>query len=123
MTWIGKLIDDAHHIHNFVQNHTNALIIYKEYTHISLFKVANTQFDSLFNMLNRLREVKTTLGSIVISEFWSFWRRIIRDILISRWDKNCTPLHCLAHSLNPKLYSQEWLKPSRRVPPHMDGEV
>ena len=26
-------------------------------------------------MLKRLREVKTTLGSMVISEFWSFWRR------------------------------------------------
>lgn len=29
----------------------------------------------------------------------------IQDILISRWDKNCTPLHFLAHSLNPKYYS------------------
>ena len=140
-------------------------------------------------MLKRLREVKTALGSIVISEYWSFWRKTnqsaakkvkdtvwddvwwervdltikimeplisllrfvdtdqpiladvyegwdsmiesmrtivmenecrenetsvknvwstIQDILISRWDKNCTPLHCLAHSLNPKFYSQEW---------------
>ena len=33
----------------------------------------------------------------------------IQDILISRWDKNCTTLHCLAHSLNPKFYNQEWL--------------
>ena len=49
----------------------------------------------------------------------------IQDILISRWDKNCTPSHCLAHSLNPKFYSQEWLNggPSHRVPPHMDGEI
>ena len=29
----------------------------------------------------------------------------IQDILIRRWDKNCTPLHCLAHSLNPKYYT------------------
>jgi len=49
----------------------------------------------------------------------------IQDILVSRWDKNCTPLHCLAHSLNPKYYSHEWLNggPSRRFPPHMDGEI
>ena len=49
----------------------------------------------------------------------------IHDILISRWDKNCTPLHCLAHSLNPKYYTNEWLNcgPSRRFPPHIDGEI
>ena len=58
-----------------------------------------------------------------IENLWS----IIQDILISSWDKNCTPLHCLAHSLNPKFYSQEWLTggtvTSHRVPPHMDGEI
>jgi len=159
-------------------------------------------------MLKRLREVKTALGCMVISEYWSFWRKTdqiaskkvkdtvlddgwwekvdltikimepiisllrfadtdkpilgdvyegwdsmietmktvvlanecleygtsaeslwstIQDILISRWDKNCTPLHCLAHSLNPKFYSHEWLNggsdSSHRVPPHMDGEI
>ena len=49
----------------------------------------------------------------------------IQDILISGWDKNCTPLHCLVHSLNPKFYSHEWLTggTSHRVPPHMDGEI
>ena len=29
VTWIGNLIEDAHHIRNFLQNHTNALTIYK----------------------------------------------------------------------------------------------
>ena len=48
----------------------------------------------------------------------------IHDILVNRWDKNCTLLHCLAHSLNPKYYKHEWLNggPSRRFP-HMDGEI
>ena len=27
---------------------------------------------------------------------------MINDILIAQWTKNCTPLHCLAHSMNPK---------------------
>ena len=27
---------------------------------------------------------------------------VVHNILIERWTKNCTPLHCLAHSLNPK---------------------
>jgi hypothetical protein len=206
VTWMGSLIEDACHICNFVQNHTNALTIYKEYTHLSLLKIADTWFASSFIMLKRLREVKTALGSMVISEFWSFWRKTdqasskkvkdtmlddgwwervdltikimdpiisllwfadmdqpilgevyegwdsmiesvktiilqhecpeygtstktlfttIHDILISRWDKNCTPLHCLAHSLNPKYYSNDWLNggPSHRFPPHMDGDI
>ena len=156
-------------------------------------------------MLKRLRKVKTSLGSMVILEFWSFWREVdqiasekvkdtilddgwwervdltikimdliisflrfadidqpilrdvyegldsmigsvktivienecpkyetstktlsstIHDILIARWDKNCTPLHFLAHSLNPRFYSHEWLNggPSCRFP-YMDREI
>ena len=34
-------------------------------------------------------------------QYNSFWG-VVNDILIDRWTKNCTPLHCLAHSLNPK---------------------
>ena len=54
-------------------------------------------------------------------DLWS----TIQDILISRWDNNSTPLHCLSHSLNPKFYIQEWINggPSHRVAPHMDGEI
>jgi hypothetical protein len=75
VTWIRSLIEDARHIRNFVQNHTNALTIYKKYTQLSLLKVADTRFASSFIMLKRLREVKAALGSMVISEFWSFWRK------------------------------------------------
>ena len=74
VTWIGKIIEDACHICNFVQNITNALTIYKQYTQLSLLKIADTRFASSFIMLKRLREVKTALGSMVISEYWSFWR-------------------------------------------------
>jgi hypothetical protein len=34
VTWIRSLIEDARHTRNFVQNHTNALIIYKKCTHL-----------------------------------------------------------------------------------------
>jgi hypothetical protein len=201
-----SLIEDARHIHSFVQNHTNALTIYKAYTHLSLLKIADTRFASSFIMLKRLREVKSALGSMVISEYWSFWRKTdqasskrvkdtvlddgwwervdltlkimdpiisllwfanmdkpilgevyegwdsmiesvktvalehkcpengtaretlfatIQDILIRKWDKNCTTLHCLAHSLNTKYYTNEWLNcgPSCKFRPHMDGEI
>jgi len=158
--------------------------------YLSLLKIAETQFSSSFIMLKRLREVKTTLVAMVISEFWYFWRKIdqaaskrvkdtmlddawwervditikimdpiigflqfadtnqsilgevyegwdsmiefvrtiilqsecleygtssdaffttIHDMFVSRWDKNSTPFYCLAHSLNPKYYSHEWL--------------
>jgi hypothetical protein len=59
----------------YIQNHTNALTIYKKYTQLSLLKVSYTWFASSFIMLKRSREVKAALGSMVISEFWSFWRK------------------------------------------------
>ncbi|CAM8975702.1 unnamed protein product [Rhodiola kirilowii] len=31
----------------------------------------------------------------------------VYKILVARWTKNNTPLHCLAHSLNPRFYSDE----------------
>lgn len=41
---------------------------------------------------------------------------------MDRWNKSNTPLHCLAHSLNPQYYSRECLgdEASGRVPPHRD---
>ncbi|KAH6781453.1 hypothetical protein C2S51_006746 [Perilla frutescens var. frutescens] len=49
---------------------------------------------------------------------------VVHTILESRWNKNNTSLHCLAHSLNPRYYSKRWLDlcPSR-VAPHRDLEV
>ena len=32
----------------------------------------------------------------------STFYNVMYDILIDRWTKNCTTLHCMAHSLNPK---------------------
>ncbi|XP_058007979.1 uncharacterized protein LOC110662435 [Hevea brasiliensis] len=49
---------------------------------------------------------------------------VVHRILVDRWAKSNTPLHCLAHSLNPRFYSEKWLQEGEgRVPPHMDGEV
>ncbi|KAG5521605.1 hypothetical protein RHGRI_033985 [Rhododendron griersonianum] len=54
----------------------------------------------------------------------STFYEVVHAILVDWWNKNNTPLHCLAHSLNPRYYSDEWLHegPSR-VPPHKDVEV
>ncbi|KAL1198973.1 hypothetical protein V5N11_004941 [Cardamine amara subsp. amara] len=52
-----------------------------------------------------------------------FWNAI-HSILTSRWSKSNTPLHCIAHSLNPKYYSPEWLgEENNRKAPHQDLEV
>lgn len=59
-----------------------------------------------------------------LSEDSSFYS-VVYQILVDRWNKSNTPLHCLAHSLNPRYYSREWLgdEDSGRVPPHRDMEI
>ena len=161
VTWIGTVIEDARHIRNFVQNHTNALTIYRDHAAskrvkdtvlddgwwervnlsikimdpiISLLRFADTDKPILGDIYegwdSMIESVKTIVMENESPEYGtsaeSLWSTI-QVILLSRWDKNCTPLHCLAHSLNPKFYSQEWLTagvgPSPRFPPHMDGEI
>uniref|UniRef100_A0A452XPM9 DUF659 domain-containing protein n=1 Tax=Aegilops tauschii subsp. strangulata TaxID=200361 RepID=A0A452XPM9_AEGTS len=49
---------------------------------------------------------------------------IIKEILVSRWTKSNTPLHCLAHSLNPRYYSPAWINEvPGRISPNADHEV
>nr|KAJ0211483.1 hypothetical protein LSAT_V11C400188040 [Lactuca sativa] len=49
---------------------------------------------------------------------------VVHRILVARWAKNNTPLHCLAHSLHPRYYSDAWLmEDSTRCAPHRDGEI
>ncbi|KAF8412755.1 hypothetical protein HHK36_000725 [Tetracentron sinense] len=48
----------------------------------------------------------------------------MHEVLVRRWNKSSTPLHCLAHSLNPKYYSNEWLSEGiGRIPPNLDEEI
>ncbi|KAK3188686.1 hypothetical protein Dsin_028247 [Dipteronia sinensis] len=46
---------------------------------------------------------------------------VVHGILVDRWTKSSTSLHCLTHSLNP---SKQWLQEVPvRVPPHQDFEI
>ncbi|PWA84533.1 hypothetical protein CTI12_AA157980 [Artemisia annua] len=55
---------------------------------------------------------------------FSLFYDVVYEILMARWAKSSTPLHCLAHSLNPRYYSGEWLNEDRaRVAPHQDAEI
>ncbi|WCJ24667.1 hAT transposon superfamily [Euphorbia peplus] len=54
------------------------------------------------------------------SEFY----KVIHRLLVFRWNKSNTPLHCLAHSLNPRYYTTEWLEGGiGRLAPHQDVEI
>ena len=55
-------------------------------------------WDSMIEKVNATIYRHEGLENDKYSSFWS----VVYDILIDRWTKNCTPLHCLAHSLNPK---------------------
>ncbi|XP_074342711.1 uncharacterized protein LOC141680360 [Apium graveolens] len=49
---------------------------------------------------------------------------VVYTILIARWTKSSSPIHCFAHSLNPRYYSYNWLNGApNRLPPHQDIEL
>ncbi|RWR83372.1 DUF659 domain-containing protein/Dimer_Tnp_hAT domain-containing protein [Cinnamomum micranthum f. kanehirae] len=59
----------------------------------------------------------------ILDETSTFYE-VVHKILVDRWNKNNTPLHCLAHSLNPRYYSEHWLhEDPSRVASHRDMEV
>eukprot|EP00253_Pinus_taeda_P027275 PITA_27275 len=99
---------------------------------ISLLQFANTDKPILGEVYEGWDSMIESVRSIIIQSECPEYETspeafcdTIQNILVSRRDKNCTPLHCLAHSLNPKDYSHEWLNggPSCRFPLHMDGEI
>ncbi|XP_050280615.1 uncharacterized protein LOC126721609 [Quercus robur] len=75
------------------------------------------------SMIEKVKAIIYRHEGLEDDQYSSFWG-VVYDILIGRWTKNCTPLHCLDHSLNPKYYSIEWLSEnSKRIPPHRDHEI
>ncbi|XP_075636967.1 uncharacterized protein LOC142609272 [Castanea sativa] len=75
------------------------------------------------SMIEKVKAVIYRHEGLEDDQHCSFWS-VVYDILIDRWTKNCTPLHCLAHSLNPKYYSMEWLSENpKRIAPHRDYEI
>jgi hypothetical protein len=49
----------------------------------------------------------------------------VRSIIVTRWNGFNTPLHTLAHALNPKFYDEEFIAQSngKRKAPHKDKKV
>ncbi|XP_030963395.1 uncharacterized protein LOC115984516 [Quercus lobata] len=74
-------------------------------------------------MIEKVKAVIYRHEGLEEDQYSSFWG-VVYDILIDWWTKNSTPLHCLAHSLNPKYYSIEWISENpKRIPPHRDHEI
>ena len=49
----------------------------------------------------------------------------VRSIMVTRWNGFNTPLHTLAHALNPRFYDEDFIAQSngKRKAPHKDKEV
>ncbi|XP_077210351.1 uncharacterized protein LOC143845833 [Tasmannia lanceolata] len=145
-SWISDIAGDVMLVKNFIMNHSMRLAIFNDFNSLKLLSVAETRFASVIVMLKRFKLLKQSLQSMVISDKWNCYRdesedgiyrkeakrkeeessfyEVVQEILFDRWNKSNTSLHCLAHSLNPRYYSEEWLSASsNRVPPHKDTEI
>ncbi|KAH1256694.1 hypothetical protein GmHk_03G006797 [Glycine max] len=78
-----------------------------------VYKMWDSMIEKVKNAIYQYERKKESEGS-------TFYE-VVHSILIDRWTKSSTPLHFLAHSLNRRYYSHEWLsEDSNRVPPHHD---
>ena len=50
---------------------------------------------------------------------------LVQKIMVDRWNSFNTPLHTLAHALNPRFYDEQLIAQSngKRKAPHQDREV
>ncbi|XP_050890118.1 uncharacterized protein LOC127095479 [Lathyrus oleraceus] len=71
------------------------------------------------SMIEKVKIAIYTQQRRELSQNSSFYD-VVYNILIARWAKSHTPLHCLAHSLNPR----QWFDQSpNQVVPHRDNEI
>ena len=58
-------------------------------------------YDMWDTMIEKVKVIKFLHEGKQEGEVSTFYN-VVYDILINQWTKNCTPLHCMTHSLNPK---------------------
>ncbi|XP_074374238.1 uncharacterized protein LOC141714626 [Apium graveolens] len=84
-------------------------------------------YDMWDTMIEEVREKVFKEEGVDLKMGESLFFNGIQHILEARWNKSNTPLHCMAHSLVPKYYSQTWLESGSeivpRVAPNEDQEV
>ncbi|XP_057418312.1 uncharacterized protein LOC130712497 [Lotus japonicus] len=95
-------------------------VLRKMDTDASTLHVVYEMWDS---MIENVRKVIYKSERKTESEVSTFYE-VVHSILVDRWTKSSTPLHCLAHSLNSRYYSHEWLsEDASRVRPHQYVEI
>ncbi|KAJ1415465.1 Zinc finger, BED-type [Sesbania bispinosa] len=118
--WISSIADDAFFIKNFIMNHSMRLAMFNQFVHLKLLAVAETS--PIYDMLRSCDTDEPSLHLVYekwdsmiekvklaiyqhegkeLNEHSSFYE-VVYGVLIFRWTKSNTPLHCLAHSLNPR---------------------
>ncbi|KAL8108089.1 hypothetical protein AgCh_024508 [Apium graveolens] len=150
--WIKEVVDRALMIKNFILNHNMVAKMFNNIAPLKLLGVAERRFASTIFMLKRLKLPKRALerhGQAFTSFDYDMWDEniekvkgiiyrherkehfeespfydVVYPILIDRWTKSSSPLHCLAHSLNPRCNSDAWLNGVQgRQPSHLNVEL
>jgi hypothetical protein len=66
--WIAQIADDASFIRVFIMNHSKRLAMFNEICPLKLLAVADIRFTSILVTLKRMKLIKRSLQSMVISE-------------------------------------------------------
>ena len=94
--WIAQIADDASFIRVFITNHSMRLAMFNEISPLKLFAVADTRLASILVTFKRIKLIKRSLQSMVISEQWTSYKEddvgkatLVRDIILDDlwWDK------------------------------------
>ncbi|XP_054781897.1 uncharacterized protein LOC129289109 [Prosopis cineraria] len=94
--WIEEVKDDAAFIRTFIMCHSMRLAIFNEFMPLKLLAIADTRFASTIVMLKRLKLIKTSLRTMVISEAWNAYKEddvgkaaTVKNLILndSWWDK------------------------------------
>ena len=72
--WIAQIADDASFIRVFITNHSMRWAMFNEISPLKLLAVADTRFASILVTLKRMKIIKRSLQSMVISEQWTSYK-------------------------------------------------
>ena len=75
-------------------------------------------------MVEKIVEIITQEAPTLLFVDFDFVEQV-RYVIVTKWNSFNTPLHTLAHALNPKIYGEEFIAKSngKRKAPHKDKEV
>ncbi|XP_059623108.1 uncharacterized protein LOC132266271 [Cornus florida] len=73
--WITTIIDDCMFIKKFKINHSMRLAMFHENVKLTMLYIADTRFPSIIVMLRRFKRIKRGLQDMVMSDFWTSYRK------------------------------------------------